>query len=74
MASEFDRVHSVQRALDVGALNCIIPPETLRPYLIDAVRTRDGPDHERKNCRRRRTKARVASLGWGSGLGLFGKE
>jgi acetyl/propionyl-CoA carboxylase alpha subunit/acetyl-CoA carboxylase carboxyltransferase component len=37
MASEFDRVHSVQRALDVGALNCIIPPDTLRPYLIDAV-------------------------------------
>ena len=25
MASEFDRVHSVQRALDVGALNYIIP-------------------------------------------------
>ena len=37
MAAEFDRVHSVQRALDVGALNCIIPPDTLRPYLIDAV-------------------------------------
>ncbi|HTT24782.1 MAG TPA: hypothetical protein VMG82_38050, partial [Candidatus Sulfotelmatobacter sp.] len=37
MAAEFDRVHSVQRALDVGALNRIIPPATLRPYLIDAV-------------------------------------
>src|SRR5437868_5159793 len=37
MASEFDRVHSVQRALEVGALNCIIPPARLRPYLIDAV-------------------------------------
>ncbi len=37
MAAEFDRVHCVQRALDVGALNCIIPPATLRPYLIDAV-------------------------------------
>jgi acetyl/propionyl-CoA carboxylase alpha subunit/acetyl-CoA carboxylase carboxyltransferase component len=37
MASEFDRVHSVQRALDVGALNRIIPPANLRPYLIDAV-------------------------------------
>jgi len=36
-ASEFDRVHSVQRALEVGALNCIIPPANLRPYLIDAV-------------------------------------
>ncbi len=37
MAAEFDHVHSVQRALDVGALNCIIPPATLRPYLIDAI-------------------------------------
>jgi acetyl-CoA carboxylase carboxyltransferase component len=37
MAAEFDRVHSVQRALAVGALNCIIPPANLRPYLIDAV-------------------------------------
>ena len=37
MAAEFDRVHSVQRALDVGALNYIIPPANLRPYLIDAV-------------------------------------
>jgi acetyl/propionyl-CoA carboxylase alpha subunit/acetyl-CoA carboxylase carboxyltransferase component len=37
MASEFDRVHNVQRALDVGALNYIIPPADLRPYLIHAV-------------------------------------
>jgi acetyl-CoA carboxylase carboxyltransferase component len=37
MASEFDRIHSVQRALNVGALNCIIPPADLRPYLIQAV-------------------------------------
>jgi hypothetical protein len=38
MAAEFDRVHSVQRALEVGALNRIIPPADLRPYLIDAVK------------------------------------
>jgi acetyl/propionyl-CoA carboxylase alpha subunit/acetyl-CoA carboxylase carboxyltransferase component len=37
MASEFDRVHSVQRALDVGALDRILPPANLRPYLIDAL-------------------------------------
>lgn len=37
MASEFDRIHSVHRALSVGALNCIIPPANLRPYLIRAV-------------------------------------
>ena len=38
MAAEFDRVHSVQRALAVGALDRILPPADLRPYLIDAVR------------------------------------
>jgi hypothetical protein len=37
MAAEFDRVHSVQRALAVGALHKIIPPASLRPYLIDAI-------------------------------------
>jgi acetyl-CoA carboxylase carboxyltransferase component len=37
MAAEFDRVHCVQRALDVGALNYIIPPADLRPYLIHAI-------------------------------------
>jgi len=37
MASEFDRIHSVHRALSVGALNHIIPPASLRPYLVDAV-------------------------------------
>jgi acetyl/propionyl-CoA carboxylase alpha subunit/acetyl-CoA carboxylase carboxyltransferase component len=37
MASEFDRIHSVHRALSVGALNRIIPPANLRPYLISAV-------------------------------------
>jgi len=37
VADEFDRIHSVQRALRVGALNEIIPPATLRPFLIRAV-------------------------------------
>ncbi len=37
MADEFDRVHSVHRALKVGALHHIIPPADLRPYLIHAV-------------------------------------
>ena len=37
MAAEFDRVHSVQRALDVGAVDRIIPPANLRSYLITAV-------------------------------------
>ena len=37
IAGEFDRIHSVHRALGVGALNYIIPPARLRPYLIDAI-------------------------------------
>ena len=37
IANQFDRIHSVHRALSVGALSCIIPPATLRPYLIQAV-------------------------------------
>jgi acetyl-CoA carboxylase carboxyltransferase component len=37
MAEEFDHVHSVHRALRVGALHSILPPANLRPYLVDAV-------------------------------------
>jgi hypothetical protein len=48
VAEEFDRVHSVQRALQVGSVDRIIPAATLRPYLVDAVergmrRTLEGP-------------------------------
>jgi acetyl-CoA carboxylase carboxyltransferase component len=37
VAEEFDRVHSVERALRVGSLDRIVPPSQLRPYLIDAL-------------------------------------
>jgi hypothetical protein len=37
VAAEFDGVHSVERALRVGALSHILPPRDLRPYLIRAV-------------------------------------
>jgi acetyl-CoA carboxylase carboxyltransferase component len=37
LAEEFDREHSVERALRVGSLRKIIPSPTLRPYLIDAI-------------------------------------
>jgi acetyl-CoA carboxylase carboxyltransferase component len=37
MADEFDRVHCVERALKVGALNRIIAPDQLRPYLVNAI-------------------------------------
>jgi acetyl-CoA carboxylase carboxyltransferase component len=37
VAEEFDRIHSVERARRVGALNEVIPPNSLRPYLIRAI-------------------------------------
>ncbi len=37
VAREFDHIHSVHRALAVGALDEIILPEKLRPYLIHAL-------------------------------------
>lgn len=37
VAAEFDRIHSVHRALEVGALQEILPAAELRPYLISAV-------------------------------------
>ena len=37
VAAEFDAIHSVQRALEVGSVNQIIPAVGLRPLLIDAV-------------------------------------
>jgi len=49
MASEFDRVHSVYRALGVGALNRILPPANLRPYLIDAIERGIGKITQRES-------------------------
>jgi acetyl/propionyl-CoA carboxylase alpha subunit/acetyl-CoA carboxylase carboxyltransferase component len=37
LADEFDRAHSVERALAMGSISHIIPPASLRPYLIEAV-------------------------------------
>jgi acetyl-CoA carboxylase carboxyltransferase component len=37
VAEEFDRIHSVERALRVGSLDRILPAAELRPYLVDAV-------------------------------------
>jgi acetyl-CoA carboxylase carboxyltransferase component len=37
VAEEFDRIHSVQRALEVGSLDRIVPATALRPQLIEAV-------------------------------------
>ena len=37
VASEFDRVHSIQRAVQVGSVDEVIRPEELRPKLIAAL-------------------------------------
>jgi hypothetical protein len=37
VASEFDTIHSVERALHVGSVQRIVPPTGLRAYLVDAV-------------------------------------
>jgi acetyl/propionyl-CoA carboxylase alpha subunit/acetyl-CoA carboxylase carboxyltransferase component len=42
VADEFDRVHTVQRALAVGSLDRIIPAAGLRPYIISAIERRHG--------------------------------
>ncbi|MDQ6839492.1 MAG: biotin/lipoyl-binding protein, partial [Actinomycetota bacterium] len=37
VAAEFDRIHSVERAREVGSVDVIIEPGRLRPYLVEAV-------------------------------------
>ncbi len=37
VAAEFDHIHTIYRALEVGSVDRIIAPSALRPYLIDAV-------------------------------------
>jgi acetyl/propionyl-CoA carboxylase alpha subunit/acetyl-CoA carboxylase carboxyltransferase component len=37
LADEFDRVHSIERAREVGSVQVIVPAARLRPYLIEAV-------------------------------------
>jgi len=38
LAEEFDAVHSVERALEVGSLEAIVAPGAMRPYLIGLLR------------------------------------
>ena len=37
VANEFEQIHNIQRALEVGSVHTIIPASQLRPYLIEAV-------------------------------------
>ncbi len=37
LATEFDSIHSVERAREVGSLEAILEPARLRPSLIDLL-------------------------------------
>jgi hypothetical protein len=37
VASDFEQIHNIERALAVGSVDAIIPAHELRPYLIGAV-------------------------------------
>jgi acetyl-CoA carboxylase carboxyltransferase component len=37
VADEFDAVHTVLRAREVGSIDAVIPPAELRPYLVSAI-------------------------------------
>jgi acetyl-CoA carboxylase carboxyltransferase component len=37
LANEFDAVHTVSRAREVGSLEAIVEPEDMRPYLITEI-------------------------------------
>jgi acetyl-CoA carboxylase carboxyltransferase component len=47
VAEEFDHIHSVQRAQRVGSVHHILPPERLRPYLIEAMERGMQKERER---------------------------
>ena len=37
VAAEFDQIHTIERAKEVGSVDAIILPGELRPYLVNAV-------------------------------------
>jgi hypothetical protein len=37
VAAEFDRIHTIQRAVEVGSVDAIISVAQLRPRIIDAI-------------------------------------
>ncbi|MGQ5264714.1 ATP-binding protein [Micromonospora sp. ZYX-F-536] len=42
VATEFDRVHNIQRAVEVGSVDAVIRAAELRPRIIEAIETRLG--------------------------------
>jgi len=62
IANEFDRIHSVYRALEVGALHNIISPKDLRPYLIHSVENGITREEQKGSARMETGKAEAAKL------------
>jgi acetyl-CoA carboxylase carboxyltransferase component len=62
VATEFDRIHTVHRALKVGALQDILPPANLRSYLICALERALAGEKEMESAEEeeRVLKAKVA--------------
>jgi len=48
VADEFDHIHSVHRALQVGSLDHIIPPARLRPFIVEALEVGMARDREQR--------------------------
>jgi len=48
VAAEFDAIHDVKRAQQVGSIDRIIPPSELRPYLIGAIERGIARDLEQR--------------------------
>ena len=44
IAAEFDAVHTVERAREVGSLRAIVDPARLRPYLIEQIAGGETPE------------------------------
>jgi hypothetical protein len=40
VATEFDRVHNIQRAVEVGSVDAVIRAAELRPRIIEAIEAR----------------------------------
>jgi acetyl-CoA carboxylase carboxyltransferase component len=54
VAAEFDSVHTVERALQVGSIDAIIPAARLRPHLIEALERLIGQTLERASLQAER--------------------
>src|SRR3954452_870787 len=43
LAAKFDSIHSIQRAVEVGSVDAVIPAARLRPEIIEAIEGYDAP-------------------------------